>query len=164
MTQALLNRVDFFLADEAATAALGRWLAPALLPGDAVLLSGGIGAGKSHLVRALLRARLGPALEVPSPTFTLVQPYDDDTGMTILHADLYRLTHPDEVLELGLDVAFATGIALIEWPERLGQHRPANPLDLMLSPLGEGRHATAQGPARLMTRVAGFAASRGQHD
>lgn len=157
-----MNRVDFYLADEAATDAFGRWLAPALLPGDTVLLSGAIGAGKTHLVRAVLRARLGAVTEVPSPTFTLVQPYDD-RGVTILHADLYRLTHPDEVMELGLDEAMERGIALIEWPERLGPYRPATALDLTFAPLGDGRHVTAQGPARLMARVAGFAASRGQN-
>ncbi|MGL5009294.1 MAG: tRNA (adenosine(37)-N6)-threonylcarbamoyltransferase complex ATPase subunit type 1 TsaE [Paracoccaceae bacterium] len=157
-----MNRVDFFLADEAATDAFGQWLAPALQPGDMVLLSGVIGAGKTHLARALLRARLGPWTEVPSPTFTLVQPYDDG-GIPILHADLYRLTHPDEVMELGLDEAMERGIALIEWPERLGADRPPGALDLTLTPLGAGRHVVAQGPARLMARVAAFAAGRGQN-
>ncbi|MFM2390468.1 MAG: tRNA ((37)-N6)-threonylcarbamoyltransferase complex ATPase subunit type 1 TsaE [Pseudomonadota bacterium] len=161
MMQALLNRVDFFLTDDAATNALGRWLAPALRAGDTVLLSGPIGAGKTHLVRALLRHRLGPDTEVPSPTFTLVQPYHDGT-LTIVHADLYRITHPDEVLELGLDDAMALGIALIEWPERLGLARPADALDLTLSPLGEGRHVTALGNARLISHLAGFSAHRGQ--
>ena len=158
---AFLNRVDFFLADAASTDAFGRWLAPALLAGDTVLLSGPIGAAKTHLARAVLRQRLGPDTEVPSPTFTLVQPYLDG-DLTIVHADLYRLSHPDEIMELGLEEAMQRGIALIDWPERLGGYRPPEALDLTLSPLGEGRHVVAQGNARLVARVAAFSAHRGQ--
>jgi tRNA threonylcarbamoyladenosine biosynthesis protein TsaE len=157
--EALLNRVDLFLQNDSATDALGRWLAPALVAGDVVLLSGPIGAGKTHLVRALLKHRLGAATEVPSPTFTLVQPYDDGT-LTIVHADLYRILHPEEVLELGLDDAMAHGIALIEWPERLGSYRPVAALDLTLSPLGEGRHVVAQGTPRLVRHIAQFSTQR----
>lgn len=160
--QALLNRVDFFLSDEAVTDGFGRWLAPALRAGDTVLLSGPIGAGKTHLVRAMLRARLGPATEVPSPTFTLIQPYDDG-DMVIVHADLYRIQHPHDVMELGLEDIMVRGIALIEWPERLGPYRPADALDLTLTPLGDGRHVAAQGNARLIKRIAGFSAHRGQN-
>jgi tRNA threonylcarbamoyladenosine biosynthesis protein TsaE len=127
-----------------------------------VLLSGPIGAGKTHLVRAMLRHRLGPMTEVPSPTFTLVQPYDDGE-VTIVHADLYRILHPDDVMELGLEDAMTRGIALIEWPERLGAYRPSDALDLTLNPLGEGRHVVAQGNLRLVNRIAGFAGHRGQN-
>lgn len=162
MMQALLNRVDFYLADDASTDAFGRWLAPALRVGDTVLLAGPIGAGKTHLVRAMLRHRLGQSTEVPSPTFTLVQPYQDG-DLAIVHADLYRVLHPDEVMELGLDDAIANGIALIEWPERLGRYRPADALDLTLAPLGEGRHVVAQGNARLVAHVAEFSTHRGQN-
>jgi tRNA threonylcarbamoyladenosine biosynthesis protein TsaE len=155
-------RTDFFLADAAATDAFGRWMAPALTAGSVVLLTGGIGAGKTQFARAIIRARLGTETEVPSPTFTLVQPYDD-RGLPILHADLYRLTHPDEVMELGLDEAASHGVVLIEWPDRLGSHRYPNALDLTFAPLGEGRHVVAQGNPRLMARVNGFSASRGQN-
>jgi tRNA threonylcarbamoyladenosine biosynthesis protein TsaE len=160
--QALLNRVDFYLPDAESTATLGRWLAPALRAGDTVLLSGPIGTGKTHLARAVLQHRLGPATEVPSPTFTLVQPYDDN-GLMILHADLYRVQHPDEVMELGLEDAMATGIALIEWAERLGSYRPADALDLTLSHLGEGRQVTAHGNARLVNHIALFSSRRGSN-
>lgn len=160
--QALLNRVDFYLQDEASTDAFGLWLAPALRAGDTVLLSGPIGAGKTHLARAILRRRLGATTEVPSPTFTLVQPYDDK-GLIIVHADLYRVQHPDEVMELGLEEAMTQGIALIEWPERLGPYRPADALDLTLAALGEGRHVAASGSARLVKHIAGFSSYRGQH-
>ena len=90
-----------------------------LRAGDCVLLEGPIGAGKTHFCRALIRARLGREEDVPSPTFTLVQTYDAD--VEIWHADLYRLSHPDEALELGLEDAFASAICLVEWPERLGE-------------------------------------------
>lgn len=132
------------LPAEADTAHLGRTLARLARPGDAILLSGPIGAGKSSLARAFIRARLGREEEVPSPTFTLVQVYDAPGG-AIWHADLYRLTHPDEVWELGLDEAFATAIALVEWPERLGRHLPETALHLRLEPLGEGRRAVLSG-------------------
>lgn len=131
------------LPDEEATSALGIRLAPLLRAGDTVLLEGPIGAGKSHLARALIRARLGRMEDVPSPTFTLVQTYDSDPD--IWHADLYRLTHPDEVLELGLDDAFSTAICLVEWPDRLGSHLPPHPLYLSLSARDEGRVAHLSG-------------------
>lgn len=105
------------LPDDAATADLGRRLATRLRPGDLVLFSGGLGAGKSALARALIRALMGDdRLEVPSPSFALVQPYDSPRG-PILHADLYRLEAESEIGELGLfdDPA---AIVLVEWPER----------------------------------------------
>jgi tRNA threonylcarbamoyladenosine biosynthesis protein TsaE len=132
------------LPDPEATEALGRRLAGLARAGDAILLEGPIGAGKSSLARAFIRARLGEGEEVPSPTFTLVQVYDDH-GTEIWHADLYRLTHPDEVWELGLDEAFQTAICLVEWPDRLGKHLPPNALHLRLEALGEGRRAVIRG-------------------
>lgn len=112
------------LADPAATRALGRRLAALLRPGDLVALEGDLGAGKSELARAVIRARAGAAIEVPSPTFTLVQGYDLP-GLRVTHADLYRLGAAEEVLELGLDEALATGALLVEWPERAGPLLPA---------------------------------------
>ena len=132
------------LPTAAETEALGRRLAALARPGDAILLEGPIGAGKSCLARAFIRARLGEAEEVPSPTFTLVQVYDAD-GTEIWHADLYRLTHPDEVWELGLDQAFDAAICLVEWPDRLGSHAPPNALTLRLDGMGEGRQAVLTG-------------------
>jgi len=132
------------LATEADTAALGARLARAARPGDCILLQGPIGAGKSCLARAFIRALCGPTEEVPSPTFTLVQVYDAQ-GVEIWHADLYRLTHPDEVWELGLDEAFQNAICLVEWPDRLGRHQPDGALRLTLEGHGDGRLATISG-------------------
>lgn len=107
-------------ADETLTAALARMLAATARPGDTILLDGPVGAGKTHFARAFIRARQGCGAEdVPSPTFTLVQTYDDPLGSEIWHADLYRLTDPSELAELGLEEALDTAICLIEWPDRL---------------------------------------------
>jgi tRNA threonylcarbamoyladenosine biosynthesis protein TsaE len=138
------------LPDPEATDALGAKLAELVRPGDTILLEGPIGAGKSALARAFIRARLGKGEEVPSPTFTLVQVYEDlgsekVGGTEIWHADLYRLTHPDEVWELGLDQAFETAICLVEWPDRLGRHLPPDALTIRLEAKGEGRQARISG-------------------
>lgn len=117
------------LETEADTIALAEAIAPILRPGDTLLLSGEIGAGKSAFARAVIRALANAQIEVPSPTFTLVQTYDLSVG-DIWHCDLYRLTHPDEALELGLDEAFETAICLIEWPDRLGSDAPEQALHL----------------------------------
>ena len=120
---------EIALPDEAATVRLGQALAGALRPGDAVCLSGPLGAGKSTLARALIRALTTPDEEVPSPTFTLVQFYEG-AATSIAHFDLYRLSDPDEAYEIGLDEALEDGAALIEWPERLGGRLPADRLDI----------------------------------
>lgn len=137
--------LSLFLPDAAATARLGALLAGHLRAGDCLLLSGPIGAGKSHLARALIQTRLGRAEDVPSPSFTLVQTYEAD-GVEIWHADLYRLSHPDEALELGLSDAFDTAITLIEWPDRLGNAVPKAALRLALALEGEGRRAVLSAP------------------
>jgi tRNA threonylcarbamoyladenosine biosynthesis protein TsaE len=132
------------LPTAAETAALGQKLAGLARPGDAVLLEGQIGAGKSCLARAFIQSFLGREEDVPSPTFTLVQVYEAARA-DIWHADLYRLTHPDEVWELGLDDAFETAICLVEWPDRLGGHLPPDALRIRLEVQGEGRRAVVSG-------------------
>lgn len=147
---------DWFLDDAAATEALGRWLAGQLAAGDVLLLDGAIGAGKTHLARALIQHRLAAAgrhEDVPSPTFTLVQVYDTGTE-EIWHADLYRLSSPAELVELGLEEAFDTALCLIEWPDRLGGLTPPQALTLRLRPEGEGRRARLGGPAARLARLA----------
>jgi len=120
-------RRALFRADTPGTTdALARRLAEATEPGDTLLLSGELGAGKSHFARAFIRHALGPGLaetDIPSPSFTLVQTYETETG-EIWHADLYRLGGPEESLELGLDEAMVTARCLIEWPERLAPDWP----------------------------------------
>ena len=153
-----MTTLSLFLPDDAATTRLGAALAHLVQPGDTLLLHGNIGAGKTYLARALIQARLGRLEDVPSPSFTLVQTYTA-AGIDIWHADLYRLSHPDEVLELGLDDAFTTGICLIEWPDRLGKSAPANALNITLSAEGNGRNAELSGnthAALLETLAAGW--------
>ena len=105
------------LPDDDATAALGARLAAALRPGDLVLLAGGLGAGKTALARAIIRTLMrDPGLDVPSPSFALVQPYESPSG-PILHADLYRLADARETDELGL-FDRPDAIVLVEWAER----------------------------------------------
>ena len=122
---------EIHLADADATAALGRALAPLLHPGDTLLLSGPVGAGKTHFARALIQSILHAPEDVPSPTFTLVQVYDTTRG-PLWHADLYRIATVDEIEELGLGEAFETAICLVEWPDRLGELRPDDALDIWL--------------------------------
>ena len=104
------------LSSEKVTEEVGDALAAALRPGDVVTLSGPLGAGKSTLARAVLHAA-GHEGEVPSPTFAIVQPYDE-LPLPIWHCDLYRLENPSELDELGLDEVLGEGVLLIEWPER----------------------------------------------
>lgn len=133
---------EFRLDDEAATVRLGAAIAQALRAGEAVCLSGPLGAGKSTLARALVRARTRPDEDVPSPTFTLVQFYEGP-GLKLAHFDLYRLSDPDEAYEIGLDEALEDGAAVIEWPERLEGRLPPDRLDIEIAPDasrdGEGR-------------------------
>lgn len=140
------------LPDESATEALGRRLAPGLRPGEAICLSGGLGAGKSCLARALIRALTTPDEEAPSPTFTLVQTYPG-RDFEVAHFDLYRLEDPDEAWEIGLEEALLHGAALIEWPERLQGRLPADRLDLELEVSGTGRTARLAGHGTWKERV-----------
>ena len=117
------------LPDEAATQRLGAAIAAGLRAGEAVCLSGPLGAGKSTLARALVRALTTPDEEVPSPTFTLVQFYEGER-LNIAHFDLYRLADADEAYEIGLDEALDDGAAVIEWPERLAGRLPPDRLDI----------------------------------
>ncbi|WP_246856594.1 tRNA (adenosine(37)-N6)-threonylcarbamoyltransferase complex ATPase subunit type 1 TsaE [Acetobacter vaccinii] len=127
-----------FLDTEDATAALAAHLARLARPGDSILLSGPLGAGKSVLARAFLRAFCSsPGMEVPSPTYTLVQPYAGPI-CTAHHFDLWRLGGPDELDELGWDDA-RDGLVLVEWPERLEDMTPPDALHITLAVLPDGR-------------------------
>jgi tRNA threonylcarbamoyladenosine biosynthesis protein TsaE len=134
------------LPDLAATRRLGAALSRRLAIGDVVALHGDLGAGKTELARAVIRAAADdPALTVPSPTFTLAETYDTALG-PIWHFDLYRLDSPEQVWELGFEEALADGISLIEWPERIGALLPARRLDVSLRiEADEARVATLSG-------------------
>jgi tRNA threonylcarbamoyladenosine biosynthesis protein TsaE len=137
------ERAIIELADEAATEALARDLAPCLRKGDVVALRGDLGAGKTTFARALIRTLMRAEEEVPSPTFTLVQTYDAPLWR-IYHFDLYRIEHPGELTEIGWDEALGDGLALVEWPERAGSSLPPRRLDIALG-FGAGFDArTAQ--------------------
>lgn len=113
------------------TAQLARAIGASLNAGDCLLLKGGIGAGKTHFARNLIQPLLKVIEDVPSPTFTLVQAYET-IRCELWHADLYRLTSPDEIEELGLTDAFDDAICLVEWPEKLGDAAPDHALSILL--------------------------------
>ncbi|HEX3972755.1 MAG TPA: tRNA (adenosine(37)-N6)-threonylcarbamoyltransferase complex ATPase subunit type 1 TsaE [Stellaceae bacterium] len=130
MTAATARAID--LPDETATAALATALASCARRGDVIGLSGPLGSGKTTFARYFIGASLG-AREVPSPTFTLVEIYEPVSGPPIWHFDLYRIEAPADAYELGIEDAFADGIALIEWPERLGALMPREHLQVALA-------------------------------
>ncbi len=136
-------RHELACATRDATLAFARGLAARLAPGDTLLLEGDLGAGKSELARAIIQAWMGGAVEVPSPTYTLVQHYAAQAG-EILHADLYRLNGADELIELGLDDALGQALLLVEWPERAGPDWfPASSLAIGIT-IGEGEARVLQ--------------------
>lgn len=124
------------IASQNQTEDLAREIAARARQGDVIALHGDLGVGKSVFARQFIRCLTSDDEEVPSPTFTLVQIYDTDAG-ELFHFDLYRLEHPDDSLELGIEEAFADGISLVEWPQRLGAYLPWDCLNITLIP-GDG--------------------------
>ena len=153
MTLPLTSVLD--LPDEAATAAFAAHLAARARRGDVLALQGPLGSGKTSFARAFIRAFIG-AGEVPSPTFTLVETYQPETGPAIWHFDLYRLNTPEEALELGIEEAFTDAVSLIEWPERLGEWLPSEALRLGFEdgPSANARRARLVVPASWADRLA----------
>jgi tRNA threonylcarbamoyladenosine biosynthesis protein TsaE len=133
------------LADLAATASLAARVAGQIRQGDALLLEGPFGAGKTEFARQLLRhLSAEPALEVPSPSYTLVQSYETRIGM-VHHLDLWRLSGPGELMELGWEEMLAD-VVVVEWAERLGPWRPDGAVTIVLHPVSESvRRATITG-------------------
>ena len=134
------------LADDEATQRLGAALAPALRAGMAVYLEGDLGAGKTTLVRGLLRA-LKFGGNVKSPTYTLIEPYTV-SRLHLYHFDFYRFTDPDEYHEAGLEEYFdGSGVCLVEWPDKASPHLPAPDLKILLEIEAQQRCATITGPS-----------------
>lgn len=131
------------MKNEAATQAFASRIGAQMQPGDVILLSGPVGAGKTAFARALILSLLDAVEDVPSPTYTLVQTYDTPRG-EIWHSDLYRVMSTSEVEELGLTEAFETAMCLVEWPEVLGDLIPPHALSINFKP-------NASGQNRLMT-------------
>jgi tRNA threonylcarbamoyl adenosine modification protein YjeE len=152
-----------FLADADQTSAFGRWLAPQLGAGDVLLLDGPVGAGKSHLARAVIQFRLaqdGVTEDVPSPSFTLIQTYP--ARIPIVHADLYRINSTDDSTELGLTDTLDQVITLIEWPASIFALLPKRALTLRLRPddTGDARRLHLSSPDPRWQVVMQVAASR----
>ena len=146
------SSLERFLPDERATARLGADLALALRAGDVLALEGDLGAGKTTLARGLIRALAGDAeLEVPSPTFTLVQAYEG--RIPVHHFDLYRLTSAAELDELGFDDAIALGAALVEWPDRAAGWLPDSAVHVELTHQDAGRLARITGKGAAIERI-----------
>lgn len=153
-----MNETRDVLPDLAAMAAYGARIAARLQAGDVVALEGGLGAGKTTLARAIL-ASLGHAGEVPSPTFTIIETYAaPPLRVAVVHADFYRLTHPSDLIEIGLDDYRECAALLAEWPDHAGgfAHEPGC-LAIALEPIGEsgegGRIAIARGGADWVGRM-----------
>lgn len=139
--------LELQLRSLAETEALGRLIAANISPGDTVALEGDLGAGKTTLARAILRA-LGSGEAVPSPTFTLVQRYALPR-FPVSHFDLYRIEKDAELEELGLEEALDEGAALIEWPEKAGSRLPPDALHVQLFIVeGTIRRVKFEGPQR----------------
>ena len=127
--------------NEAETIGFAVEFSTALTGGDVVLLHGDLGMGKSVFSRAVIRALCADdALEVPSPTFTLVQQYDAEIG-AIWHFDLYRLSDESEIYEIGWEEAMDGGVSLVEWPERLGGMAPSRYINVTITPVPDDKNA-----------------------
>lgn len=151
--------IEVELPNEAATMHLGEDIALALRPGDVLLLDGDLGAGKTTLARALIRALAdNPNLEVPSPTFTIVQEYD--ARIPLRHFDLYRLAAADELDELGIEELLADSVTIVEWPSRAEGRFPSAAVTIALEMDGAGRRAELAGSGSAFDRIARSLAMR----
>ena len=117
--------MEWSVRSETETAEIAKVIAPLLKKGDVVALYGTLGVGKTTFVRGLVNALLNKIIDVPSPTFTLVQSYDTP-DFTLYHFDCYRLKSPEEAYEIGIEDAFMDGVSLIEWPDKIAGLLPKN--------------------------------------
>ena len=140
IVDSFLTQID--LPNEAATLALGAAMAAHVAVGDTLALRGDLGAGKTTLARGLIGALSGE-MDVPSPTYTLVQTYETPKG-ELWHGDMYRLEQSQDCIELGLEDAFLDCICLIEWPDKLGGYLPSRHLRITLAQDGESDTRTLE--------------------
>lgn len=118
-----------------------------LTAGLVIGLNGPLGVGKSALARFIIQAACGESQDIPSPTFTLVQSYETDDGLPIMHMDLYRLTEPEEVFELGIEDSFVEAANFVEWPIKMGPYWPQTAVNIELEyGAGERRLLTLDAP------------------
>ena len=136
--------MDIIIHSEAEMLGVAQKLAPLFKMGDVVALYGTLGVGKTTFVRALVHTLLGKDVEVPSPTFTLLQTYDAPL-YPIYHFDFYRLKSPEEAYEVGIEDAFGNGLSLIEWPEKLGSILPSKHISIAFQIIPEGRSIHIEG-------------------
>lgn len=125
-------------ACEADTIRFARQFARTLKGHEIVALNGTLGMGKTVFVRAVIQALTNTEIEIPSPTFTLLQTYDTSKG-TVYHFDFYRLKNPEEAYEIGIEDAFSDGICFIEWPEKIGTLLPHKAIHITFTNTSEGR-------------------------
>ena len=130
--------MDFTIHSEKEMEKVAKQLAPLFCCGDIVALYGTLGVGKTTFVRALIHVLLNKKVDVPSPTFTLLQTYDTP-NYPLYHFDFYRLKSPEEAYEIGIEDAFASGLSLIEWPEKLGTILPKKHISITIQIVPEGR-------------------------
>ena len=116
--------MEWLIASETELADVAQVIAPLLKKGDIIALYGTLGVGKTTFVRALVAQLLQKQVDVPSPTFTLLQSYDTP-NFVLYHFDCYRLKYPEEAYEIGIEDAFCDGVSLIEWPEKIASILPA---------------------------------------
>ena len=140
----MLDSLALTLTDLSATRAFATALSRFIAPGRVFCLSGPLGAGKSEMARAMITASCGPQDDIPSPTFTLVQPYQANGGFEVWHMDLYRLETPAQVLALGVEDAFFDCCCLIEWSDKITDLLPSDQvrIDLAMGP-DEGSRVVA---------------------
>ena len=138
----MLDSLALNLSDLAQTKRLATCLSQFIAPGRVFCLSGPLGVGKSELARAMITATCGPQDDIPSPTFTLVQPYLSDAGFEVWHIDLYRLETAEQALSLGIEDAFYACCCLIEWPDKLQKELPVDQIRIDLA-MGSNTQARA---------------------
>ena len=148
----MLDSLALTLSDVAQTKRLAICLSQFIAPGRVFCLSGPLGVGKSELARAMITASCGPQDDIPSPTFSLVQPYLCNNGFEVWHIDLYRLETAEQALALGIEDAFYACCCLIEWPDKLQELLPADQIriDLAMGPDTGARVVALAAPAEIL--------------